>query len=417
LGPILGDEGFRIINGANRRHGWRNVCFAPPPAMLIIGKGIAMDIAQALQQLTTLIANAPDWCIVLIDLVLCVGGALVVHALVYRLLVRLANHTREFVGRLLVRLKGPTRLTAALIGLTAAIGIAPQAYGRYPIIQHVLLMGVILLIAWIAWTALNLWLTFYLQRFEDQGDFHARKHVTQTHILKRVLGFLIWFSAVAACLMTFDEVRQYGISLLASAGAAGLIVGLALQPVLKNLIAGIQIAITQPIKIGDSLNVEGEFGTVEDIKATYVVVRTWDLRRLVLPLSYFIEQPFQNWTRESTNLLGAAMIYLDYSAPIEALRAKAREIVEMSPLWDHNVFALQITDFRERTMEVRVLVSASTSGKLFDLRCVLREQLIAYLQAQHPRALPRTRTEETVVGSGHLELGHEAGHDHDSDLG
>jgi len=376
-----------------------------------------MEIAQALDELTTLIASAPDWGIVLIDLVVCVGGALIIHALAYRLLVRLANHTREFVGRLLPRLRGPTRLTAALIGLSTAIGIAPQAYGRYPIIQHLLLIGVILLIAWILWTALNLWLTFYLQQFEDQADFLARKHVTQTHILKRVIGFLIWFAAIAACLMTFDEVRQYGISLLASAGAAGIIVGLALQPVLKNLIAGIQIAITQPIKIGDSLNVEGEFGTVEDIKATYVVVRTWDLRRLVLPLSYFIEQPFQNWTRESTNLLGTAMIYLDYSAPIEALRAKAREIVEMSPLWDHSVFALQVTDFRERTMEVRVLVSASTSGKLFELRCLLREQLIVYLQTQHPRALPRTRTEATVLGSGHLEQDHSFGHDHDSDLG
>jgi small-conductance mechanosensitive channel len=193
--------------------------------------------------------------------------------------------------------------------------------------------------------------------------------------------------------MTFDGVRQYGISLLASAGAAGIILGLALQPVLKNLIAGIQIAVTQPIKIGDSLIVEGDFGTVEDITATYVVVRTWDMRRLVVPLSYFIEQPFQNWTRQSTNLLGTAMLYLDYSTPIDKLRAKAKEIVENSPLWDRSSFALQVTDFRERTMEVRVLVSASNGGRLFELRCLLREQLIAFLQAEYPQSLPRTRTE------------------------
>ena len=375
-----------------------------------------MDILQALQHLTQLVAGAPDWAVVLVDLVVCAGAALILHALAYQLLLRLARRASDVLGRIVERVRGPTRLTAFLIGLSSAIGIAPQVYGRYPIVQHLLLLGVILLIAWIAWSTLDLWLRHYLQRYEAQDNFLARKQVTQTHILKRVLGFAIWFAAVAAGLMTFDEVRQYGISLLASAGAAGIIVGLALQPVLKNLIAGIQIALTQPIRIGDSLTVEGDFGTVEDIKSTYVVVRTWDLRRLVLPLSYFIEQPFQNWTRESTNLLGTAMIYLDYAAPIEALRAKAREIVEMSPLWDHNVFALQVTDFRERTMEVRVLVSASSSGKLFDLRCLLREQLIAYLQTQHPEALPRTRTEFESPGGGDANPYMAASHGHEHAL-
>jgi small-conductance mechanosensitive channel len=245
------------------------------------------------------------------------------------------------------------------------------------------------------WTALHIWLTVYLRRFtqETSDNLLARKHVTQTHILQRVAAFFIWTAAISAALMTFEGVRQYGISLLASAGAAGVIVGLALQPVLKNLLAGIQIAITQPIRIGDSLIVEKEMGFVEDITATYVVVRLWDLRRMVLPLSYFIEQPFQNWTRESTDLVGTVMIYLDYSLPVAPLRERTREIVEASPLWDGKSFSVQVTDFRENSMEVRILVSAKDSNHLFDLRCDLREKVIAFLQSDYPEALPRLRTQ------------------------
>ena len=354
-----------------------------------------MDLQQALQFPATLLAHTPAWVVALADLVICLAIALLLHWLAYRALSHLVMAKGDVRRPLLARLKGPTRLTAVVVGLIIAISTAPLTSQQVPVVQHVLLLSIIALIAWISAMALNIWLTYYVQRFKREAadDFLARKHVTQTHIMQRVAGFLIWLAAISAALMTFDSVRQYGISLLASAGAAGIIVGLALQPVLKNLLAGIQIAITQPIKIGDSLIVESDFGTVEDITATYVVVRTWDLRRLVLPLSYFIEQPFQNWTRESTNLLGAALLYLDYSTPIEVLRAKAKEVVETSQLWDRNVFAVQITDFRERTMEVRVLVSAANGGKLFDLRCLVREKLIAFLQAEHPESLPRTRTE------------------------
>jgi small-conductance mechanosensitive channel len=348
-----------------------------------------------MQFVADLWSRTPGWAIAALDVVICLGIALLLHNLAYRALDRLTRSASDLQRSLLHRTDGLTRLIFIVVALVFATATAPLTGRQFPIVQHVLVLCVIALIAWTAWLALKIWLNFYLRRFEvgAQDDFLARKHVTQTHILQRVAGFLIWFGAIATGLMTFDGVRQYGISLLASAGAAGIILGLALQPVLKNLLAGIQIAITQPIKIGDSLIVETEFGTVEDITATYVVVRTWDLRRLVLPLSYFIEQPFQNWTRESTNLLGTAMLYLDYSTPIDTLRAKAKEIADGSPLWDRNVFALQITDFRERTMEVRVLVSASNGGKLFDLRCLIREKLIAFLQAEYPHSLPRTRTE------------------------
>jgi small-conductance mechanosensitive channel len=347
------------------------------------------------ESISTLWSQVSGWVLAIVVLAVFVAAALYLHRFAYRSARKWTKASDEIPRLILDGTEGPTRLTLVMLGIVMAISTVPVTAQKFPFLQNLLAVCVIALIAWMAWTVLNIWLTFYVRRFRRraQDEFLIRKHVTQTHILQRVAGVLIWFAAISASLMTFDSVRQYGISLLASAGAAGIIVGLALQPVLKNLFAGIQIAITQPIKIGDSLIVEGDFGTVEDITATYVVVRVWDLRRLVLPLSYFIEKPFQNWTRESTNLLGTAMLYLDYSAPIDALRAKAREVVEGSPLWDHNVFALQVTDFRERTMEVRVLISAADGGKLFDLRCLLRERLIAFLQTTHPQSLPRTRTE------------------------
>ena len=197
-------------------------------------------------------------------------------------------------------------------------------------------------------------------------------------------------------LMTFDAVRQYGISLLASAGAAGLVVGLALQPLLKNLFAGIQLAITQPIRIDDVLVVEGEWGRVEEISSTFVVIRIWDMRRLIVPLSYFIEQPIENWTREGSQIIGVVPLYLDYKAPIEAIREKARELVEGSKYWDGQVFSVQVTDASASTIKVRTIASAHNSSDVWDMRCMLREELIGFLQKEHPDALPRGRT--LVVG-------------------
>jgi hypothetical protein len=202
---------------------------------------------------------------------------------------------------------------------------------------------------------------------------------------------------VGLALMTINEVRQWGVSLLAAGGAAGIFVGLALQPLLSNLIAGIQIATTQPIRLDDQLLVEGEVGNVEEINATYVVLRLWDERRMVLPLTYFLQKPFQNWTRETAQQTGAVMLYVDYTTPVEPLRAKLTELLSASPLWDRRVNALQVTDAKERTMEIRCLMSAANSGQLFDLRCAVREGLVAFLRDSHPGALPRDRQE--MVGA------------------
>jgi len=343
---------------------------------------------------------APTWLISLVEFGLGVLFALLLHQALFRVMGRLVANRDSFWQTLVDRLRPISRIALPAVALALVSGIAPLTTEQAVLIQRVLGIVVIALAAWMGSITLKLWITAYLKRFRDDGvdPFLARRHVTQTHILHRVAIFLIWFTATAAVLMTFDGVRQYGVSLLASAGAAGLIFGLALQPVLKNLIAGVQIAVTQPIRIGDALIVEGEYGTVEDIKSTFVQVRLWDLRRLVMPLSYFIERPFQNWTRDSANLIGSVMLYVDYSLPIAELRELARGMLDQEPLWDKQVFAVQVTDIKERTMELRVLMSAVDAPKLFDLRCRMREQLITLLQQRFPQALPRIRTESETPG-------------------
>jgi small-conductance mechanosensitive channel len=176
--------------------------------------------------------------------------------------------------------------------------------------------------------------------------------------------------------------------------------------VLSNLFAGVQLAVTQPIRIDDVVIVENEWGWIEEITATYVVIRVWDLRRLIVPLSYFIEKPFQNWTREDAALLGSVMLYLDYAAPIDAIRAEAQRIAEASADWDRKVVGVQVTDAKESTLEVRILVSAATAGQAWNLRCQVREKLIGFLQREHPQALPRRRLENvTEQGPLFADLG------------
>ena len=196
---------------------------------------------------------------------------------------------------------------------------------------------------------------------------------------------------LGAALMSFDSVRQYGVSLFASAGAASLVVGLAARPLLTNLIAGLQIAITQPIRLEDAVIVEGEWGWVEEITSTYVVIRLWDWRRLVVPLAYFLDKPFQNWTRESGSLIGSVFLYVDHTVPVEAVRHELTVIAEASALWDRRVVNLQVSDVRETVIELRALVSARNAPQTWDLRCEVREKLVAFLQRNYPHALPQRR--------------------------
>jgi len=194
-------------------------------------------------------------------------------------------------------------------------------------------------------------------------------------------------------LMLFAEVREIGASLLASAGIVGVVAGFAAQKTIANLFAGFQIALAQPMRLDDVIVVEGEWGRVEEITLTYVVVRIWDDRRLVLPLSYFIEKPFQNWTRTSAELLGSIFVWVDYSFPVEEGRKALKQIIEASPAWDKRFWNLQVTDANEQTMQLRILATSANSSVLWNLRCEIREKFIAYIQARHPLALPRLRVQ------------------------
>ncbi len=224
-------------------------------------------------------------------------------------------------------------------------------------------------------------------------NLHARKIYTQVHVISKLLYAIIGIFTIASVLMLFQEVRQFGTSILASAGVVGIIIGFAAQKTIANLFAGFQLAMTQPIRLDDVVIVEGEWGRVEEITLTYVVIRIWDERRLIVPLGYFIEKPFQNWTRTSADLLGSVFVWVDYTLPLEEIRKALKEIIEPHPLWDKRFWNLQVTDATEKTMQIRVLATSADSSKSWDLRCDVREKLIAYIQQHHPHSLPRFRAE------------------------
>lgn len=230
-------------------------------------------------------------------------------------------------------------------------------------------------------------------RMDVADNLSARKISTQVRVVGRIIIWVVAILGTGSALMVFESVRQFGTSILASAGVAGIILGFAAQRTLGNLIAGIQIAISQPIRYDDVLIIEGEFGRVEEINLTFVTLKLWDLRRIIVPITYFFERPFQNWTRTGSKLLGSAFLYTDYTVPVPELREEMERVVAASPLWDGDVCGLQVTDCRESTVEIRCLMSAKDAGSAFDLRCLVRETLIDYIRKNHAGALPRTRLE------------------------
>ena len=291
--------------------------------------------------------------------------------------------------------RAPLRLLLPLFFLNIALPALKVSPAARELLTHV---GTLLFIAAMAYLCISLiaLLRDYMLSRHDiavSDNLLARKAYTRVRILEKSLQLLVAIATVAFMLMTFDRVRQVGVSILASAGIAGIILGLAAQKSLGNLLAGIQIALTQPIRIDDAVIVEGEFGNIEEINLTYVVVRLWDLRRLVVPINWFLDNAFQNWTRTSTELLGTVELYTDYTVPVEALRAEAKRVVESSPLWDKKVNVFQVTECRPDVLQVRVLLSASSAGRAFDLRCHVREKMVEYLHKNYPDNLPRYRAE------------------------
>ena len=231
----------------------------------------------------------------------------------------------------------------------------------------------------------------------------SRRIYTQVSVIRKIIVSAMIVIATGSILMMFDPVRQFGTSILASAGIAGVVLGFAAQKTLGNVLAGIQIALTQPLLIDDIVVVEGEFGQIEEITLTYVTVRTWDLRRLILPITYFVEKPFQNWSRVSSELLGSVTFYLDYQVPMAELRQELKRLVENNPTWNRKVCALQMTDTKENTVEVKALVSGNDAGKIGDLKNDVREGLVEFLRRSYPESLPRVRnmTEEPVARQRH----------------
>jgi small-conductance mechanosensitive channel len=341
------------------------------------------------------LSSATDWALAAAILVSAAIVALLLHAALLWLARRFMGERQTFLRTVLAATMGPTRLGLLLIALAIALPTTPLAGETADILARLLGLVTICLIGWVALTALHVGADLYLRRFRlDLADnLLARKHVTQVRVFERVLEVVIVLVTIGFALMTFDAVRQYGVTLFASAGVAGIIAGLAARPVLSNFFAGVQLAVAQPIRIDDAVIVENESGTIEEITFSYVVVKLWDLRRMVVPLSYFIEKPFQNWTRTGGELIGTVFLYVDHTAPIETIRKKLTEIVGQSNLWNGKVASLQVSDCKETTIELRALVSADNASTLWDLRCDVREKLIDFLQREYPTALPRRRYE------------------------
>jgi small-conductance mechanosensitive channel len=227
-------------------------------------------------------------------------------------------------------------------------------------------------------------------------NLRQRTIITQLIYIRRVITVIVILVTIGAVLLTFGTMRKIGTGLLTSVGIGGVIVGFAAQRSLANLLAGFQIAFTQPIRIDDEVVVEGEWGRIEEITLTYVVVRIWDDRRLVLPINYFIEKPFQNWTRTDSFTTGTALFYVDYTLPVDWLRQEFMQLLQQTELWDKRVAALQVTNLKEQVMEVRTIMSGRNSGQVFDLRCFVRERLLQKINEQYPQCLPKVRWEGGV---------------------
>lgn len=320
--------------------------------------------------------------------------ALSLHAIAFWILGKVTHATRSTWDDLLpFHLKSPMRIVLVALLLQVAKPLMHLPGFVLPVLAQTL---DILFIVGGAWLLVR---STYLLRdmlllgvdLKATDNLRSRKVLTQLKVLQNVLIAIVAMVSASMILMTFPGVRQVGVSLLASAGIAGIVLGFAAQKTIGNLLAGIQLAFTQPIRLDDVVIVEGEWGRIEEITLTYVVVMIWDLRRLVVPISYFIEKPFQNWTRTSSDILGTVSLPCDPMADMDVLRSEMDRIVKVSPFWDGKVCGLQITEARAESIEVRLLISASDSSKAWELRCVLREAMIAFLRDVHPEWLARHR--------------------------
>ncbi len=321
-------------------------------------------------------------------------AALLAYRLVRPLVTRLVRHS-PVMHAVVQRLHAPLHWVAPLVALQIVWEGVPETQPGIDAVRHV---NGVLLIAALTATAIAVVRgvadAVVLRHPRNVADnLEARRILTQTRVLSRIAIGVLLFAGLAFILMTFPRARQFGASLLASAGLSALVIGIAARSVFGNLLAGLQIALSQPIRIDDVLIVENEWGRVEEITGTYVVLKIWDERRLVIPLQWFIEHPFQNWTRTSAQIIGSVMLWVDYTTELEPLRAEATRIAQGSKDYDGRVCLLQVVDTSEHAMQLRVIVSSPSAGQSWDLRCLMREGLISFLQRDQPGALPRVRAE------------------------
>jgi small-conductance mechanosensitive channel len=321
-----------------------------------------------------------------------------VHGITFAIIRRRRNATqqqsttRPSISR---HLNHPARwvfLTICLLSIFPWLPIPGQLAHPLRIALHIVL---VIQVGWFAIGCVYVMQDALTRRYDitAENNVRARRVHTQMHFLRRIsIGFIVIVDA-GCILWTFPDPQlwHYGSGLIASAGLATLVLATAAKSTVANLLAGLQIAFTEPIRIDDVVIVQGEWGRIEEITTSYVVVRIWDLRRLIVPLSYFIENPFQNWTRERSDLLGTAFLYTDYSVPVVAIREHFAKVLEASPLWDRKVCSTQVTNLSEHTMEIRCLMSARNSSDQFDLRCLVREEMVKFIQENYPDAFPRTR--------------------------
>jgi small-conductance mechanosensitive channel len=291
------------------------------------------------------------------------------------------------------------RSTVPILGVFLLLRLWPISADALAVVRKLLAIALIAAMTWVVRRAIVLTDLAVLgpKGIAGAKTLEQRALYTRVRMLRRVAIVLLTTIAFAGVLMMFEEVRDIGKSILASAGLAGIVLGFAAQKTLGSLFAGIQIALTQPIRLGDQVIVEGDFAIIEEITLTYVVARTWDSRRVILPISYFIEKPFQNWTRGSAALLAPVVLRVDYSLPVEPLRNYLKAEIEKSAHWDKVAFAVEVTDTNDRSMEIRVLGSAPDSGQAWNLRCELREKAINFIRQNYPQCLPKIRLEERRI--------------------
>jgi len=337
-----------------------------------------------------------EWLLFVGALVLAAAVALACHYLLVKILARLAKRSASGIDELLVKhLRHPVRWIMVAVAMRLAVEPFQPAQGINVLAKTLFGQVLIALVCWLVIKIMFVLNDVVVLRFKTdvKDNLRARKIHTQLRVLRRIIVIVVVVIGSASILMTFPRVRQLGTAILASAGIIGIVVGLAAQKTIGTFIAGLQIAFTQPIRLDDVVIVEGEWGRIEEITLTYVVVKIWDLRRLIVPITYFIDQPFQNWTRVSADILGSVFLYVDHTVPIDAVREELQRILEGAEAWDRKVCVLQVTNTTDKTVELRALMSAADASLAWNLRCYVREKLIEFVRAEYPHALPRFRAE------------------------